>query len=320
MNDFRGYERAVNYYLEGPASHDGFDIAAACLEHYGVGPEDLFKAMRLETNFQCGRVTLNTLESQWQNLGLGVTRHELLAKLAWTPGQARAEVSSGRGLQRDRRFARFDENLFRLRPLTLVEGEFIAPDPTLLLEWVWVYVYEAMRSLHANTFVTWFGQTFESHVGEVLRHIHGNDRVFGGEELKVSARWPGKMVDWFVDLDDRVLLIECKAKRMPFHDLGSYSDDDYHKKATMPLRKGLEQIQGVMEARTQLAGHLAWLDDGRPLEGLIMTSEPWWLNESNIFRECDSPPDFTWAIKDIFDLEREAGWSLPSALSFDSNS
>jgi hypothetical protein len=133
------------------------------------------------------------------------------------------------------------------------------------------------------------GYLFEDYVGrqfatlpdtrvepEVEYH-HGKDRM--------------DTTDWFVVLDDVVLLVEAKAGILPA--AGRVGDDSLTKMMTRTVGKAIKQINRTHALIKSGAAEVAHIPNDRPFLGLVATLDPWYMANSFLGRQvlppCDVP-------------------------------
>jgi hypothetical protein len=122
------------------------------------------------------------------------------------------------------------------------------------------------------------GNRVEQYVGRQLRLLDG-DNVEGEIEYAKGQ----KSVDWFWVTDQAVILVECKSARMT---LGAKAADD---------TLGEVVARSIGKARTQIdrtAGFIrnrhpafAHLPSDRPIIGIIVTAEPFYLGNVGVLHE-----------------------------------
>lgn len=169
---------------------------------------------------------------------------------------------------------------FRFNPLTATpliqvsDSTLVCPQPRLILEAVSLEgLYYAGIKHWGPGFAVHLGYLFEDYVGHQLRHT-------GKLNVRAEITWGPKKarsqsVDWIVETNDAVLLIECKSARMTLGAraggteaaIGAY--EKYISKAS-------EQIdvsgQEIASGNPDFAG----IDPDRRRIGLIVTAEPFY--------------------------------------------
>lgn len=186
-------------------------------------------------------------------------------------------------------------NSLTARPLITFENDLVGPIPQLLLDRIsstglWYIGQETWGS----TFTDAVGGAFEDYVGQNLALISAATVL---PEITYSTPTGDALsCDWFVITDEAIVLVEVKCARPLFGnrtgDIAAF--DDAEKK----IGKAVEQIENT--ATLIKDQHPAFVDipHDRPLLGLIITLEPYYLRETfrdNILGSSVLPISIAWA-------------------------
>lgn len=126
-------------------------------------------------------------------------------------------------------------------------------------------VYEGLER-YGPAFTTDVGHFFEGYIGRQLQLLRGA-RVHG-EVVLTERAGKRSTVDWIVELEDAILLVECKSA-LPRRDVvgGWETFSDGHAQ----VMKGREQILESFEEIRRGRPELGFLSDDRPVVGLVVT-------------------------------------------------
>ncbi|MFI7596725.1 hypothetical protein [Actinoplanes sp. NPDC049681] len=170
------------------------------------------------------------------------------------------------------------------------DGRLIAPVPQLIsrrmspLEWYYAGVHK-----WGTGFAIDLGYLFEDYVGRQFATLP-DARV---EPEVEYHRGKDRMdtTDWFVVLDDVVLLVEAKAGILPA--AGRAGDDSLTTMMTRTVGKAIKQINRTLALIKAGAPEVAHIPNDRPLLGLVATLDPWYMANSFLGRQvlptCDVP-------------------------------
>lgn len=175
---------------------------------------------------------------------------------------------------------RFAFNPFVARPLIdLGEAGVWAPQTMLVSHAIFPsnLYYVGMRQW-GKPFADNLGDRVEQYVGRQLRLL-GGDHVEGEIEYAKGQ----KSVDWFWVTDQAVFLIECKSARMT---LGAKAADDtlgaVVARSIGKARAQIDRTAGFIRDRHSAFAHLP---GDRPIIGMIVTAEPFYLGNASILHE-----------------------------------
>lgn len=186
-------------------------------------------------------------------------------------------------------------NSLTARPLITFENDLVGPIPHLLLDRIsstglWYIGQERWGA----TFTDAVGGAFEDYVGQNLGLISAATVL---PEIKYSTPTGDALsCDWFVITDEAVVLVEVKCAR-PL--LGSRTGeiaafDDAERK----IGKAVQQLESTVTLIKDR--HPAFVDipHDRPLLGLVVTLEPYYLRETfrdSILESSVLPISIAWA-------------------------
>jgi hypothetical protein len=173
----------------------------------------------------------------------------------------------------------FAYNPLQSRPLvTLAAGRYVIPSPLLLLRRITTTgIYYAAMAALGPSIGTDLGAVFEHYVGRQLAQVPGArliPEITYGREHK-------RTVDWFLILDDMLVLVEVKAPRLT--EAARMGDDV---ELTSDLDRTIGKARGQIDRTAALLAEppdeliAAGVPTDRPVRGLIVTLEPYYLVHS----------------------------------------
>lgn len=187
-------------------------------------------------------------------------------KLAGTPGElARLDGGALPGSVNEHRF-----NPLVTKPLVRTrDGRLLAVQPLLLLQRLGVggLYYDRVRK---PGFTDRLGATFERYVGDHLdlvrnADVHHSIHISAGDEV----------IDHVVVLPEVTLLVEDKATRLTEQARAGLDRLDHDRERT--IGKACRQIQRATDLIAADHPAFAFVPRDRPIRGLIVTLEPYWL-------------------------------------------
>ncbi|MEV7122249.1 hypothetical protein [Kitasatospora griseola] len=202
----------------------------------------------------------------------------------------------------DAALRRFTFNPLRSRPaLTDFGPGYLLPVPAAALAKVSPFgLYYTGWEAYQQAFADDLGDLFQEYVGNQLRLIEG---AVVHREFKYKNN-KGKTVDsidWFVVLDDLVLLVEVKSAR-PTASL-RLGPTDWAQEFDTKLAKAVGQLQKSADHLTAGTPEFAHIPlDGRRLLGVIVTMEPYHLANSE-FRSALPTANFPVTVAAVSELE-----------------
>lgn len=126
------------------------------------------------------------------------------------------------------------------------------------------------------------GPVFQHYVGRHLELVEGPRQVI--PELRYGPRQSATdSCDWFLDLPNLLVLIECKA-RQPIESL-RIGGDNWLKGIADSTGKGIDQLNKSNRFIDAISSENPQIDATKPRVGLIVTLEPFYLNENWLVRE-----------------------------------
>ena len=239
--------------------------------------------------------------------------------------------------QKDRRYRMYDFNpLFSypiIRPWSgshnrqMSMDRMVAPLPHLVAYRISTGIYYEMFNYYKEAFSSYFGHLFEAYVGQLLRGSVKPKSLIA--EADVRLTYPtakGKAPDWIVLDGSTAILIECKATRFSLaaQSTGAVEAVDNSLKQVV---SGLKQLYEFMQALTNKTRGLEHLNNFTVIHPLLVSFEPLFLINTELFRkhvngllETEGIPDFPWRIMSVKELESfqphlEAGISFAHILS-----
>jgi len=200
-------------------------------------------------------------------------------------------------------YAKWAFNPLVAKPLVELDSDrLVAPEPRLLLHRIApTGLYFIGLDAFGAAFPDSLGCLFEAYVGAQLRSLgRGSvspEIVFGKPEQKT--------VDWFLVLDELVVLVEAKAYRpIEATRLGvGEGDDDLLSK----LGKGVDQLQRTYQLLLDGRPELSHIPTDRPIVGLVVTLEPFHLANTLIWDQALPASDIPSAIVPIHEFEGVIG-------------
>lgn len=175
---------------------------------------------------------------------------------------------------------RFAFNPFVARPLIDLGAAGVwAPQSMLVSRAIFPSnLYYVGMKQWGKPFADNLGDRVEQYVGRQLRLL-GGDHVEGEIEYARGQ----KSVDWFWVTDQAVILVECKSARMT---LGAKAADDtlgeVVARSIGKARTQIDRTTGFIRNRHPAFAHLP---SDRPIVGMIVTAEPFYLGNAGILHE-----------------------------------
>ncbi|MET4581580.1 hypothetical protein ABIE21_001070 [Conyzicola nivalis] len=213
---------------------------------------------------------------------------------------------------------------FAFNPLTdkpFIEG--VAP--TSLAPWVQAIIAKALPpsiyflppSELRKSFADELGPVFQHYTGRQLGQIVGPRHVLQEVRYK-SGKDSIDSCDWILDLPDVLVLIECKA-RQPIESVRT-GGADWLRSIEGSIGKGISQLNRSNAHIELISALLPQLDISKPRVGIVITLEPFYLNQNWLIRERLKQADFPIGVISIGELEalvllnsKELGQALLSA-------
>ena len=186
-------------------------------------------------------------------------------------------------------------SVFLETPIMDFDGEqMLAPHSPLLLRAGWQGTYRLMRQL--PSFGEDFGASVQRYVGRVLGSIAGVRVLLEPSEVEHLAGG-NESCDYIVELENCVLLVECKATT--FVAMGLLEDVIRKDGSTGKVAKGMVQVCATAHMLSQDAFLGAGISRNKPVVGIVATfgelplvNSDWYFNAFILKREEKSlvPP------------------------------
>ncbi|WP_238006124.1 hypothetical protein KZZ52_51720 [Dactylosporangium sp. AC04546] len=170
------------------------------------------------------------------------------------------------------------------------DGRLIAPVPQLIsrrmspLEW-----YYAGLKQFGTDFASDLGHMFEDYVGRQFATMPGVTVEPEVEYRRGNDRMD--TTDWFIVMDDAVLLVEAKAGILKAG--ARAGDDSLTQMMTRTVGKAIKQINRTHGLIRAGAPEVAHIPNDRPILGMVATLDPWYMANSFFGRKvlpvCDVP-------------------------------
>lgn len=182
----------------------------------------------------------------------------------------------------------------------------VAPIP--IAPWVQVIIakcyppsiYHMALPALGDRFANDLGAVFQHYTGRQLRQMEGSARAIPEVPYGPKAKRRDS-VDWFLDLPDMVVLIECKA-RQPV-EAGRLANDSWMTTVQSSLARGIEQLNTSNTDLDAISAAGARLDLTKPRVGLVVTLEPFYARQNPLLRSYLPDADFPVGIISIEELE-----------------
>jgi hypothetical protein len=146
-------------------------------------------------------------------------------------------------------------------------GTFLVPHPYFIFRQATEGLYRICSELDREIFAPEFSRSFERYVYKVLMEIPGVIKIL--REAEIQRESPGRVCDYLIDLQDCILLVECKAIR--------YSSKLMSEKAisqdnsTTKIVDALEQLFGLAYRLQNGELNNRLTDPRKPLIGICVT-------------------------------------------------
>lgn len=197
---------------------------------------------------------------------------------------------------------RYMFNPLTARPLLrLGDGRLLAPVPQLILHRLSpIEQYYEGVGRWGNAFARDLGELLEDYVGRQLGTLPGatvhSEISYGGKSGNEK-----KSVDWIVEFDDLVLLVEAKATRLPAAPRAG--DETTQDAVAKTLARAFKQIDMTHQLILDRADGFAHLPADLPFVGLVATLDPWYVSNSGFARDFLPPPQVPTLIGSVRSIE-----------------
>ena len=203
----------------------------------------------------------------------------------WLRLQEQERLESGMGVDDEY----FEPTPFLRFPILQAQEKYFVISPDLLLESLSTYVYDKLRDIDANSFMSRFGRIFESLVERSLRSVV-NDiftetdlvRYFGQEESQ-------RLVDFLIVQDGCNILVEAKGVVMNVKGIIADKPGTVRQQSKSSVLKGLDQayhIASQLRTKKELGGRPVGTRDNYLL---IVTFKDLNLGQGQEFRDFIAP-------------------------------
>lgn len=165
---------------------------------------------------------------------------------------------------------------------------------------LYYFILSKLESVRARQFTGELGPIFQQYVGRQLRTVGEGCTVI--PEVRYGPRT--KLVDscdWLVDLPDLLVLIECKS-RQPIESLRR-AGEDWTKSIADTAGKGIQQISRSDQNLEKIAIECALVDTAKPRVGIVVTLEPFYVDQNWIAREGLPNASIPTAVASVEDIE-----------------
>lgn len=178
----------------------------------------------------------------------------------------------------------FDENIFyktnplKYKPLILNNNIIICPLPTLLFWQFTSGVYYLLIDKNIPNFDNLFGFSFQIYVGDVIKEIDNAKKfnIYPEEEYSIKKGNNKKTLDWIIEDNDAVMLIECKTKRIKLNSKILLSDNDSIESDINIITEAITQLyRGILDFLNNLYPQLKHTT--KKIYPTIVTLEEWYL-------------------------------------------
>lgn len=161
-------------------------------------------------------------------------------------------------------------------------------------------IYHLARNAYGDAFTHDLGHVYQHYVGRQLQLIDGERLVI--PEMAYGPR-KGKRdsCDWLLDLPGLLVLIECKA-RQPIESLRT-GGDEWMRSVEGSINKGIGQLNRSNQDIELIAAVNTTIDTSKPRVGLVVTLEPFYVNNNPILQEQLTRGDFPVGVISIGELE-----------------
>ena len=161
-------------------------------------------------------------------------------------------------------------------------------------------IYHLARPKLLDPFTRDLGVVFQHYTGRQLRLIEGNREVIP-EVAYGTKRLPVDSCDWFLDLPSVLVLIECKA-RQPIESLRT-GGSAWLDSIEGSVNRGIKQLSRSNQDIDKIAAACAEIDPTKPRVGLVVTLEPFYLNQNWLLWDHLQESDFPVGVVSIGELE-----------------
>ncbi|MHA7277891.1 hypothetical protein ACX80O_15420 [Arthrobacter sp. Hz1] len=161
-------------------------------------------------------------------------------------------------------------------------------------------IYHLARPVLGDRFTRDLGSVFQQYTGRQLALIGGERQVvsevnYGTKHSRVDS------CDWFLELPDKLVLIECKA-RQPIESF-RIAGADWMNSIEASINRGIRQLDRSNRDIDQISATCSQIDSRKPRFGLVVTLEPFYLGQNWVLAESLQKSDFPVGVVSIAELE-----------------
>lgn len=291
--------RAHSLFVDAYASHPDLPDSAAWTTVLGVDLDTFMRTgfalhvamMQNEGQIARDTLALSDVRAIWEPLTMSELFYVIDTHFALDFG-AHHKLSADK---QKSGWEKWSFNSLTAKPLITFGDDLVGPVPHLILDRVsCTGLWYTGREAWGSSFTDALGGAFEDYVGKNLRLIHGATVL---PEIRYATSTGNALsCDWFVITDDVVVLVEVKCARPLFDNRtgDAAAFDDAKKKIGRAVAQ-LENTANLIKARDPA---FAAIPDDRPVVGLIVTLEPYYLRETfrdEILKSAVLPISIAWA-------------------------
>ncbi|MEV8253702.1 hypothetical protein AB0O95_07015 [Rhodoglobus sp. NPDC076762] len=161
-------------------------------------------------------------------------------------------------------------------------------------------IYHLARPALGDLFSRDLGAVFQHYVGRQLELVEGASSVlpevqYGHRSAQIDS------CDWFLELPELLVLIECKA-RQPIESL-RIGGSDWLSSIEGSINKAIKQINRSDADIAKISASSPDIDPLKPRVGLVVTLEPFYLGQNWLMGEHLAEAELPTAVVSIADLE-----------------
>ncbi len=161
-------------------------------------------------------------------------------------------------------------------------------------------IYHLGRRLHGDAFTRDLGPVFQHYTGRHLALVQGDSTVL--PEINYGTRRESlDSCDWFLDLPDLLVLIECKA-RQPVESLRT-GGSDWLNSVAGSIGKGIKQLNRSNSHIEQISTAGGGIDTKKRRVGIVVSLEPFYLNQNWLIWDKLPARDFPIGVLSVGELE-----------------
>jgi len=191
----------------------------------------------------------------------------------------------------------------------LADKPFIGGIGTIpIAPWVQAIIAKAFPPAVYHLALPSLGEGFTHDLGKVFQHYVGRqlDLVEGQRQVHPEVRYGSRRArtdscDWFLDLPGLLVLIECKA-RQPVESLRT-GGTEWLDSVVGSIGKGITQLNRSNRDIPSLRAEGLQIDATKPRVGLMVTLEPFYLNQNRFLREELPKAEFPIGVVSVSELE-----------------